>query len=83
MPEEGIDVSGQQIKQLRQDMLSESKKIVVLCNRDICPNFLLQREGVIYLQVEDPYKKDIDETRKVRETIKQIVTNLAEQGQGK
>lgn len=79
MQEEGIDVSEQQIKQLREEMLTDVSRVVVLCDKNICPDFLLQKEGVIYQRVEDPYQRDIEGTRQIRDQIKTIVTNLVEQ----
>ncbi len=82
MKEEGVDVSQQRIKQLREEMLTEVNHVAVMCDKSICPDFLLQREEVIHQRIEDPYQKDIEGTRKIRDQIKIMVKNLIKQMEG-
>lgn len=76
MREEGIDVSGQVVKQLKDEMLGEAKRVVVLCDQEMCPSSVQERENVLFAQVSDPYQMDMDATRQIRDQIKEIVLRL-------
>jgi arsenate reductase len=79
MSEKGIDVSRQQIKQLTQDMLFEAAMIIVLCDKEMCPDFLVSSElNILYYKTEDPYQASIDTTRHIRDQIEMLVTELIE-----
>ena len=78
MQEVGINIGDQKINQLTTEMIDEAEKIVVLCNKKICPEAIIMRENVLYALVEDPpdIKKTIDVVRTMRDKIKLIVENL-------
>lgn len=78
MGEVGIDISGQRVKQLTEGMLEKAEKIVVLCDKKVCPEAITKRRNVIYCFIEDPPDEDktIEVIRHMREKIKLIVDSL-------
>lgn len=76
MEEAGIDISKARIKVLNKNMLDGVDKIVVLCKKSMCPDFILKDSRTIFNGVTDPFAMNLDGTRKVRDQIKKIVINL-------
>lgn len=78
MNEAGINIQEQKIKQLNQKMLEEAEKVIVFCDKEICPKYLTGRSNVFYFKVEDPPDKDktTDVIRAMRDKIKIIVDKL-------
>ena len=78
MQEAGIDISDQKIKQLTTEMIDVAKKIVVLCDKKMCPATITKRANVIYSNIEDPpdEEKTIEIIRSMRDKIKLVVENL-------
>lgn len=70
MKEDGIDISQQKVKQVTESMVKNADRIIILCNKSFCPQFILQNPKVQYIEIEDPYRQGIEQIRKVRETIK-------------
>jgi len=79
MQADGVDISKQKVKQLTRDMLAQAKKIVVLCQKDECPDFLLIHEKVEFVTISDPYEKGKKEVASIRDSVKKIAQNLAKQ----
>jgi len=77
MAEEGIDVSQNKVKFLTQDMLDNSEKVYVLCEKDKCPGFLLQSDKVTFWEnISDPYQTSVNNFRDKRDLIKERVLSL-------
>lgn len=78
MKEVGVDLRGQQVKPLTEEMLEMAEEIVVFCDKKICPGAVIRRTNVIYANVDDPSDKDktIEVIRTMRDRIKLIVENL-------
>lgn len=77
MKEKGIDISGQRIKQVTKQMLSQVQTIVVLCNPKSLPSFIKESGiEIIARQVDDPSKSDNNGVLKVRDDIEKIVLSL-------
>ncbi len=78
MHEAGINIRGQKIKQLNQEMLDTAEKIIIFCDKEICPEYLANRSNVMYLKIKDPPDEDktIDLIRDMRDKIKKIVDKL-------
>lgn len=77
MKEKGIDISGQRIKQVTEQMLNEAQKVVVLCDPKLLPPF--KRSDIIFRQVQDPYESSMESVREVRDSIEKIVLELIEE----
>ena len=73
MKEDGINVSEKKVKKVTQEMIDESDKIFVMCEREMCPTFLLNSDKAVFWEVEDPYEMSIDGFRKIRDIIKSKV----------
>ena len=78
MAEVGIDVENQTIKLLSEEMLEIAEKIVVLCDKKLCPESIIRSKNVVYANVNDPPDQDktIDVIRTMRDQIKLIVNKL-------
>ncbi len=78
MRERGIDVSGQRMKQVTLSMLRRAKEIVVLCKDEEIPEKIKQEFGkkMIIAFIKDPFGMGIEETRKIRNEVKNIVNDI-------
>lgn len=76
MREEGIDVSEKVVKYINQDMINSAEKIIVLCDKKLCPNFIQDSKKVTYWQIKDPYNTSLDNFRIIRDQIKAKVLEL-------
>jgi arsenate reductase len=76
MTEEGIDVSEKKVKKLTQEMVDNAEKIFVLCDKEMCPAFLLDSSKVTFWPIEDPYETSVDNFRKIRDLIKSKIKSI-------
>jgi len=76
MREVNIDISGQKSKEITEDMIRNSSKIVNMGCMDkvSCPTLFLQ--NLLYWNIEDPKDKQIDKVREIRDEIEQRVKKL-------
>lgn len=76
MREVGIDISNQKSKDITEDMMRNSTKIVNMgcMEKGACPTLLLH--NVVDWKTEDPRGKSIEKTREIRDQIKQRVMEL-------
>ena len=77
MREVGIDISNQKSKEITEDMMRDSEKIVNMCCMDnsFCPTLFLPH--VIDWGIEDPKGKQIEKIREIRDDIDKSVRKLA------
>jgi len=73
MEEEGIDVAAKNVKTITEEMVKQSDKIFVMCEKEECPSFLLNSEKVVFWQIEGPYNMAVEGFRKIRDIIKDKV----------
>jgi protein-tyrosine-phosphatase len=76
MLEEGIDVSNKTIKYVTQQMIDDANQVIVLCEKDICPQFVQDVKNIFYWKIDDPYNTTIENFRIIRDQIKQRVLAL-------
>lgn len=76
MNEVGIDVSKQKVKFISQKKVDKADKIVVLCKKEECPDFLQASSKVVYKIVDDPDGYSAKEIGRVRDEIKEMVGEL-------
>jgi arsenate reductase (thioredoxin) len=71
-----IDISGQNSKEITEDMIRNSSKIVNMGCMDkvSCPTLFLQ--NLLDWNIEDPKGKQIDKVREIRDEIEQRVKEL-------
>ena len=77
MSEIGIDISESKPSRLTDDMVARSDEVVTMgCAMDSgqCPSIRLEK--VVDWQLQDPSVMDIDDIRRLRETIRQKVESL-------
>lgn len=76
MREVGIDISNQKSKDITEDLMRNSTKIVNMgcMEKGACPTLLLH--NVVDWKTEDPKGKSIEKTREIRDQIEQRVMEL-------
>jgi protein-tyrosine-phosphatase len=76
MSELGIDISTQKSKEITEDMIRNSLKIVNMgcMDKQSCPTLFLQ--NLIDWNIEDPKDKPIEIVREIRDEIEQRVKEL-------
>ena len=76
MKEVGIDISNQKSKDITEDMMRNSTKIVNMgcMEKESCPTLFLN--NVIDWNIEDPKGKSVDKVREIRDEIEQRVKEL-------
>ena len=77
LSEIGIDISESTPSRLTDDMVAKSDEVITMgCAMDStqCPSIRLEK--VVDWQLQDPSLMDIDDIRKMRETVRQKVESL-------
>ena len=76
MKELGIDISHQKSKDITEDIMRSSTKIVNMgcMDKESCPTLFLN--NVIDWNIEDPKGKSVDKVREIRDEIEQRVKEL-------
>jgi arsenate reductase (thioredoxin) len=76
MSEVNIDISGQKSKEITEDMIRNSSKIVNMGCMDkvSCPTLFLQ--NLLDWNIEDPKDKQIEKVREIRDEIEERVKEL-------
>jgi arsenate reductase len=76
MKEVGIDISHQKSKDITEDMMRNSTKIVNMgcMDKESCPTLFLN--NVIDWNIEDPKGKSDDKVREIRDEIERRVKKL-------
>jgi protein-tyrosine-phosphatase len=77
MKEVGIDISNQKSKEITEDMMRDSTKIVNMgcMDKSFCPTLFIPH--VIDWEIEDPKGKPIEKVREIRDDIDRRVRQLA------
>lgn len=76
MSEVGVDISTQKSKEITEDMIRNSSKIVNMgcMDKESCPSLFLQ--NLLDWNIEDPKDKPIERVRSIRDEIEQRVKEL-------
>jgi len=77
MAEVGIDIAGEQPKQLETDAVRESDVVITMGCGDTCPIFPGKRYED--WDLEDPAGKDLATVRRIRDEIRDRVASLLEE----
>ena len=79
MKEVGIDIGGQRPKELTEDMMRNSAKIISMgcMDKDFCPTLFVPK--VVDWGVEDPKDKPIEKVREIRDEIERRIREVVEQ----
>lgn len=76
MNEDNINIAYQKVRLINEGMIKNNDKIIVMCEKEACPMFLLNSKKTSFWDVEDPYKKSMDEMRKIRNIIKTKILSI-------
>lgn len=79
MDEEGIDVRNYKRKQLTQELVQSADRVVVITEKQYCPDFLLQSPKTVYWDIPDAKGTDYQTHVKTREEIKKRTKALLEE----
>ena len=79
MKEVGIDIGGQRPKELTEDMMRNSAKIISMgcMDKDFCPTLFVPK--VVDWGIEDPKDKPIEKVREIRDEIERRIREVVEQ----
>jgi arsenate reductase (thioredoxin) len=77
MNEIGLDISNQKSKDLTEDMMRNSEKIINMgcTDKNFCPTLFIPK--VIDWGIEDPKDKPLEQVRKIRDEIERRTKELA------
>lgn len=78
MSERGIDISKQRMKLVTPEMCDLVDKIVVLCNKKFCPEFLLDNPKAVFREIVDPFGKEKETIGRIRDQIELVVRDYIE-----
>jgi arsenate reductase (thioredoxin) len=76
MAEMGIDVSKQKVKTVNQEVVSWADRIVVMCDKSECPEYLLRSSEIEWWDVGDPHGTGRDNFKRIGKQIKQLVETV-------
>ena len=76
MQEIGIDVTDNIRNQLKPEILAGVDKVVVMSEQDDIPEYLKGSGEAIFWDIADPFEQSLEFTRKIRDKIKILVSNL-------
>jgi len=76
MSEVGVDISTQKSKEITEDMIRNSSKVVNMgcMDKESCPTLFLQ--NLLDWNIEDPKDKPVEKVREIRDEIDQRVKEL-------
>jgi arsenate reductase len=76
MKEDGIDVSQKTVKFVSKEMVDGADKIFIMCQKEECPDFLLNSQKITFWNIDDPYNMSLENHRKIRNKVKRHVIRL-------
>jgi protein-tyrosine-phosphatase len=76
MKEGGIDLSSKKVKFVTEEMVRDANRIIVMCKKEDCPDFLLQHKNICFWNIEDPYGSSVEQFRLIRNEIELKVYSL-------
>jgi len=76
MEEKGIDISRQKIKVVDRQMCEQAERIVVLCHRSFCADYILNDPKTTYLPIQDPHQQKLETINRIRDQIEELIKSL-------
>lgn len=74
MAEVGIDIGKQRMKLITKKMVNDADKVIVLCDKKYCPEYLLSVGDKLMIKtLNDPHQCDLKTVANIRDQIKKIV----------
>ena len=71
MTEENISMNNHKVKLITKQYIKDADKIIIMCEKEYCPEFLINSNKVIYWNIKDPHHVKIENLRKIKNQIKQ------------
>jgi len=76
LKEIGIDVSGNVIKRLTPEMVTDADKIFFMANPNTAPDFLRNSEKMVCWDIEDPDGQTVEAHRETRDEIRRLIKTM-------
>ena len=76
MKEDNIDVSNQKTKAITKKLVNLADRIIILCSKERCPNYLLRSKKVEFWITPDPEHKGIKAMRETRNAMRERIVNM-------
>ncbi len=76
MREERIDLSSKSAKYITEEMIKSADKVIVMCKKEDCPDFVFKHPSVTLWEIEDPFNLSIERLREIRDDIRTKVYGL-------
>ena len=76
MKEDGIDVSKKKVKVITEKMVKNADRIFVMCKKEQSPEFLLNSDKITFWDISDPFNRNLDNFRKIRDMVKSKVLSI-------
>ena len=73
---EGLDLRKRICKELTPEMTKKAKRIIVMLDRAIWPDFLKARKDAIFWEVENPESADFNKYSEIIDSIKEKILAL-------
>jgi len=73
MLKENIDISNNRRTLLTEDMAKNYDRIVILCEKSIVPEYLLNNHDAIFWEIEDPAGQEADKWKIIIERIRKLI----------
>lgn len=71
-----IDAALATRKQVTEKMVQEADMVILMAEEETLPVYLKNNNKIVRWQVEDPKAKGLEETRKIRDQVNDLVKNL-------
>jgi protein-tyrosine-phosphatase len=76
MREVRVDILGHVAKPIDEEMLHFASRVVVLCEKEKCPDYVRRRPDVLYWAISDTKHEGIDGLREIRDEIQVNVLRI-------
>jgi len=76
LSEEGIDVSSQKSKIVTKEMVEDADKVIVLCEKKFCPDFVLESKKVEHWFVRDPGFDGVPSLDETKNSLKEKISKM-------
>jgi len=76
LKEECIDVSSQKSKIVTKEMVEDADKVIVLCEKKYCPDFVLESNKVEHWFVHDPEFSGIPSLDETKNSLKEKILKM-------
>ncbi len=76
MKDVDVNVEYLKVKTINEEFVKEAEKIIIMCEKKLCPKYLLDSPNVTFWKVKDPFGLKMDDMKVIRDEIKVKVESL-------